>query len=168
MRHFIARSLMTGLMIFGAIGPVLPEASEHRMTWQVARERFPVDRLSAGDKAGVIALAAYVTANEGSGWRVDHMINTALAGKNVNFVFEFAAVASTKVRLHFIWTGPSYYAINYTDWKAVGPASYGQAAVSFSGAWPFAKGTYRLIVVAEQQAPFSGAECVAECNFRLY
>lgn len=168
MRHFIARSLATGLLIFGAVGPVLPETPEHRIMWRIAPDRLQVDRLSAGDKAGVVALAAYVNANEGTGWRVDHLINTALAGKNVSFVFEFTAVASTKVRLHFMWAGPTYFAINYSDWKSVGPTSYGQAAVSFSGGLPFAKGTYRMIVVAEQQAPFSGAECVAECNFRLY
>ncbi len=168
MKRILGLGLLAGLTVFASAGGVLPGTPEPRLTWRIAPDRFPVDRLSAGDKAGAVALAAYVYANEGTGWRVDHSVNTALAGKNVGFVFEFAAVASTKVRLHFIWAGPTYYAINYSDWRTVGPSTYGQVSVNFSGGLPFAKGTYRLIVVVEQQAPFSGAECVAECNFRLY
>jgi hypothetical protein len=124
--------------------------------------------LVAGDKTGLVALAAYVLADEGSGLRVDHMINTALAGTKVYFVFEYTALTSTKIRLHFIWIGPTYNTVNFSDWRSVSPTTYGQASVSFSGSMPLSTGTYKLIVYAEQEKPFSGAESVAECQFRLF
>jgi hypothetical protein len=134
----------------------------------VIREKPPRDQLVTADKAGVMALAAYIMANEGKGWYVDHMIDMALAKTNVNFLCDYSAVATMKVKFHFTWVGPSYYTVNYSNAVDVGPTSYNKIAVSFSGSLPFKKGTYRMMVIAEPQGSFSGAESVAECNFRLY
>jgi len=82
------------------------------------------------------------------------------------FYVEYTAVFKSRVRFHFIWTGPEFYGFT-TEWDM---ATYNRLSyfyvVSNMSAWK--KGTYRLTVIAEQGGGGSGAEAVGSCVFRIF
>ena len=84
----------------------------------------------------------------------------------LNFYVEFTAVFNSNVRFHFIWTGPEFYSFT-TDWISATYKVFGfYYLISYMSDWK--KGTYSLVVVAEQKIPGSGAECLGETVFRIF
>jgi hypothetical protein len=84
---------------------------------------------------------------------------------------DFTAVLNTKVKFHLFFTGPEF--LYYTDDKWYNAkyksADYFEDNVYYQSFFTdeFKKGTYKLVVIAEQETPGSGAQTVAECIFKF-
>jgi len=144
---------------------------------------FPVDTglMSVNalkqDKARVVLMAASVWIYDAStdSETMQHIFkqNSDMA----TIYVDFSAVLNTDVRFHVIFAGPEYLAYDDVDnngnevWY---PAKYKTSDyfeenvywVSFlPDEWK--KGTYKLVIIAEQKTLGSGAESVFECVFRI-
>lgn len=121
-----------------------------------------------GEKPGVIVTNAFtISDGEPEDYYDVNMIHYATT-KEIYFFATFTVMWKTNMRLHFIITGPEYYTYttevlkpkyNYRYYYYV----YGNKSVFFSK-----KGIYKLIVYAEQIAPFGGETVVATSTFRVY
>jgi len=81
------------------------------------------------------------------------------------FYADFTAVANTKVKFHFIFTGPEFWTYTDDEWYDAKSNVYDFFGLITNTDWK--KGTYTLVIVAEPQTLSSGAECVAVCVFRI-
>jgi len=114
-----------------------------------------------GDKARILLLTSYVTDETGE---IMHVLDLD-ANQTISFWIDFTAVFRTDVRFHFIWSGPEFY-WHETDWYDVRYNDYYYLAVDTNNDWR--RGTYKLVIMAEQDGSASGAESVLECVVRFY
>jgi len=119
------------------------------------------NQASRGDKARILLLTSYVTDETGD---IMHCLDLDL-NSTISFWIDFTAVYKTSVRFHIIWSGPEFY-WHETDWYDVGYRDYYYLNVDTSNDWR--KGTYKLVIMAEQDGFASGAETVMECHVRFY
>jgi hypothetical protein len=123
------------------------------------------------DKARVVLLAASV-------WPYD----AATDSESMQHIFpqntdeatiyvDFSAVLNTNVRFHLIFAGPEYWAWDDEFWF---PAKYKTSDYfeenlywATINPYEWKKGTYKLVIIAEQETVGSGAESVFECIFRI-
>jgi hypothetical protein len=84
---------------------------------------------------------------------------------------DYSAVLNTKVRFHVIFAGPEYYVYDDEEWF---PAKYNTSDYFENNIYwvtflpsEWKKGTYKLVIIAEQETLGSGAESVIECIFRI-
>jgi hypothetical protein len=124
------------------------------------------------DKARVILMGAsiFVYFNAQDAWEMQHIV-PANQSDTMEIDVDFSAVLNTKVKFHVIFSGPEYYVYDDEDWYPAKykTADYLEQNVFFIQIDPteWVKGTYKLVVVAEQQTLGSGAESVIECLFRI-
>ncbi len=123
------------------------------------------------DKARVVLLATSVWVYDAS---TDSETMQHIFKQNVDLAtiyVDFSAVLNTDVKFHVIFAGPEYWVFDDEDWF---PAKYKTSDyfeenvywVSFlPDEWK--KGTYKLVIIAEQETVGSGAESVIECVFRI-
>lgn len=119
-----------------------------------------------GDKARALLLSATAWAlftGETDPF-ISQVINLAEVDE-LQFYVDFTAVANTKVKFYFIFTGPEFWSYTDDEWYDAKSNSYDFFGLITTTDWK--KGTYTLVVVAEQESLGSGAECVAMCVFRL-
>jgi hypothetical protein len=119
-----------------------------------------------GDKARALLLAATAWAlfTGDTDPFISQVIDLAEVDE-LQFYVDFTAVANTKVKFHFIFTGPEFWTYTDDEWYDAKSNSYDFYGLITTTDWK--KGTYTLVVVAEPQTLSSGAECVAMCVFRL-
>lgn len=113
------------------------------------------------DKPRVLLLTSYVTDDYGEIMQCLKLNST----ETISFWIEFTALVATDVKFHFIWTGPEFY-WHETDWYSVKFNDYYYLSVDTNTDW--LKGTYKLIIIAEQGVKGSGTQAMTECNLRLY
>ena len=124
------------------------------------------------DKARVILLGTsiFVYFNSLDAWEMQHII-PANQSDAMEIDVDFSAVLNTRVKFHVIFSGPEYYVYDDEDWYPAKykTADYLEQNVFFIQIDPneWVKGTYKLVVVAEQETLGSGAESVIECLFRI-
>ena len=95
----------------------------------------------------------------------------------VTIYIDFSAVLNTKIRFHVIWAGPEYWVYDDVDdanqpvWY---PAKYNTSDYYEDNVYwvtidpaEWKKGTYKLVIIAEQETVGSGAESVIACVFRI-
>ena len=85
--------------------------------------------------------------------------------EDIQFYADYTAVANTKIKLHFIFTGPEFWTYTDDEWYDAKANSYDFFGLITNTDWK--KGTYTLVIIAEPQTLSSGAECVAMCVFKL-
>ena len=121
------------------------------------------------DKTGVILNHTWVTDFKGA---VDPTELNWIKYANVDnlyFFVNFTALFSTKVRFHLFISGPEFYSYTSQNWIS---ASYKKSSYWYK--WgPKAeffkkKGEYKLVIIAEQEKPLGGTNCVAVTTFRVY
>ena len=113
------------------------------------------------DSPRVLLLTSYVTDDYGE---IMHCLKLN-STETISFWIEFTALAPTDVKFHFIWTGPEFY-WHETDWYSVKYNDYYYLSVDTNTDW--LKGTYKLIIIAEQGVKGSGSQAMTECNLKLY
>ena len=113
------------------------------------------------DKPRVLLLTSYVTDDYGD---IMHCLKLN-STETISFWIEFTALAATDVKFHFIWTGPEFY-WHETDWYSVKYNDYYYLSVDTNTDW--LKGTYKLIIIAEQSVKGSGTQAMTECHLKLY
>ncbi len=113
------------------------------------------------DSPRVLLLTSYVTDDYGE---IMHCLKLN-STETISFWIEFTALAATDVKFHFIWTGPEFY-WHETDWYSVKYNDYYYLSVDTNTDW--LKGTYKLIIIAEQGVKGSGTQAMMECNLKLY
>jgi hypothetical protein len=138
----------------------------------ITEEPFLSTQATMGDKARVILLGTsiFVYFNAQDAWEMQHII-PANRSDTIEIDVDFSAVLNTNVKFHVIFSGPEYYVYDDEEWY---PAKYKTADYLEQNVFyiqidpnDWVKGTYKLVVVAEQQALGSGAESVIECLFRI-
>jgi hypothetical protein len=138
---------------------------------------YPIDRghmtvnVPKQDKARVVLLAASVWPYDAA---TDSEAMQHIFKQNVDaatIYVDFSAVLNTKVKFHVIFAGPEYFVYDEEEWL---PAKYKSSDyfednvywVSFiPSEWK--KGTYKIVIIAEQETLGSGAESVFEFTFRI-
>lgn len=142
---------------------VLGESFGVKRSLGPAALEFPLmeSQVTRGDKARILMLTSYVTDEAGE---IMHCLDLSL-NQTISFWIDFTAVYSTDVRFHFIWSGPEFY-WHETDWYELGYKDYYYLSVDTDNNWR--KGTYKLVIIAEQDGFASGAETVMECHVRFY
>lgn len=124
------------------------------------------------DKARVILMGSsiFVYFNAQDAWEMQHIIPAA-ESDTMEIDVDFSAVLNTRIKFHVIFSGPEYYVYDDEDWYSAkyATADYLEQNVFFIQIDPneWVKGTYKLVVVAEQETLGSGAESVIECLFRI-
>jgi len=113
------------------------------------------------DSPRVLLLTSYITDDYGETMQCLKLNLT----ETISFWIEFTALAPTDVKFHFIWTGPEFY-WHETDWYSVRYNDYYYLSVDTNTNW--LKGTYKLIIIAEQGVKGSGTQAMAECHLKLY
>lgn len=113
------------------------------------------------DSPRVLLLTSYITDDYGE---IMHCLKLN-STETISFWIEFTALAPTDVKFHFIWTGPEFY-WHETDWYSVQYNDYYYLSVDTNTDW--LKGTYKLIIIAEQGVKGSGTQAMSECHFKLY
>ncbi len=123
------------------------------------------------DKARVVLLAAsvwpYDAATDSEAMQHIFRQNTDSA----TIYVDFSAVLNTNVRFHVIFAGPEYFVFDDED---TFPAKYKSTDYFEDNVYwvtflpsEWMKGTYKLVVIAEQETVGSGAESVFEFTFRI-
>jgi hypothetical protein len=129
-------------------------------------------QIAGGDKVGAQLQAAWAIPDFDEEMEVDDLdvnwINWAKTDY-VNFIVNYTAQFSTKVRFRLIITGPDFYMRTSDHWY---PAKY-KTSSSYGVSGPKenffqTKGVYTVIFIAEQQKAFGGTECVATCKVRVF
>lgn len=115
------------------------------------------------DRPRVVLFTTYVTDETGE---VMQYASTALSAE-LNFFIEYCALFNTKVRFTFIWTGPTYRT-HVTEWYQANVNNYYWLSVTEENPTSFLKGTYSLVVIAEQNLVGGGDDCVSRSVFKLY
>jgi len=124
------------------------------------------------DKARVILMGAsiFVYFNAEEAWDMQHIVPAGQTD-TMEIDIDFSAVLNTQVKFHVIFSGPEYYVF---DDDVLYPAKYKTADYLEQNVYyiqidpnDWKKGTYNVVVVAEQQTLGSGAESVIECLFRI-
>jgi hypothetical protein len=113
------------------------------------------------DTPRVLLLTSYVTDDYGE---IMHCLKLN-STETISFWVEFTALAPTDVKFHFIWTGPEFY-WHETDWYSVRYNDYYYLSVDTNTDW--LKGTYKLIIIAEQGIKGSGTQAVTQCHIQFY
>jgi hypothetical protein len=123
------------------------------------------------DKARVVVLAASVWPYDAA-TDIEAMQHIFSQNADAATIYvDFSAVLNTKVKFHVIWAGPEYYVYDEEQWL---PAKYKSSdyfednvywVTFFPSEWK--KGTYKVVVIAEQETVGSGAESVFEFTFRI-
>jgi hypothetical protein len=125
------------------------------------------------DKARAVLLAATVWAADYEGGDIYQSQVIKLSEvEEIHFYIDYTAVLKTKVRFYFIMTGPEIWSAEAPDpefddfeWYDATYTQYNYVGIITTTDWK--KGTYTLLVFAEQQTEGSGAELAAKCIFRL-
>lgn len=121
-----------------------------------------------GEKPGVLITSVFVLSDgEIEDFYDVNMVNYSATNEVYLFV-TYTAVWNTNVKFHFIITGPQYFTYTTSVYK---PRYNTRSYVYVYGAknsFFTKKGIYKLIVYAEQMAPFGGEAIVGTCNFRVY
>jgi hypothetical protein len=103
-------------------------------------------------------------------WEMQHIIPVNQSDL-VEIDVDFAGVFNSNIKFHVIFSGPEYYVYDDEDWYLAkySTANYLEQNVFYITIDPseWKKGTYKLVVIAEQETEGSGAESVIECVFRL-
>ncbi|MBN2254288.1 MAG: hypothetical protein JW736_01130 [Deltaproteobacteria bacterium] len=118
-----------------------------------------VQRLSA-DSPVIVFLRSMIQDDKG---HTQNWVELAKA-KKIIFWGEFSSLADTKVRFHFIWTGPEFRTLT-TNWYSTKANTLSWVSVSTDTKWK--KGIYSLTIIAQQRSLGSGLGCVRECIFKL-
>ena len=138
---------------------------------------FPVDtglmsvQVPKQDKARVVLLASSVWVYDAASdsEAMQHII--PINSDEAIIYIDFSAVLSTKVRFHVIFAGPEYFVFDDTEWynAKYNTADYFEDNVYWVSIIPsqWKKGTYKLVIIAEQETVGSGAESVIECVIRI-
>ncbi len=124
------------------------------------------------DKPGVVLMGTslFVHFVNDDIWEMQHIVPVNRSDE-VEIDVDFAGVFNSNVKFHVFFSGPEYYAYDDEDWyfAKYSTANYLEQNVFYITIDPseWKKGTYKLVVVAEQETAGSGAESVIECVFRL-
>jgi hypothetical protein len=138
---------------------------------------FPVEtglmsvQVPKQDKARVVLLATSVWVYDAAS-DSEAMQHIIPADADLATIYvDFSAVLNTRVRFHVIFAGPEYWAEDDDDWYPAkyNTADYYEDNVYWVSILPseWKKGTYKLVIIAEQETVGSGAESVIECIFRI-
>jgi len=126
-------------------------------------------QVAKGDKTGVILTTAWVTDSlEGADPRSVNWIKYSEVN-NLYFFVNFTALYSTKVRFRLLISGPEFYSYTSQNWLEAKykTSSYwykwGEKSEFFK-----TKGEYKVIIIAEQEKPYGGENCLASCTIRVY
>ena len=123
------------------------------------------------DKARVVLMGTSIFAHFLSidEWYMQHIIPVNQVDI-LEIDVDFSAVLNTKIKFHIIFSGPEYYAYDDPDSY---PAKYNTASYEDNIFWvqidpsEWKKGTYKIVVIAEQETVGSGAESVITCIYRI-
>ena len=138
---------------------------------------FPVEtglmsvQVPKQDKARVVLLAASVWVYDAAAdsESMQHLIPEN-ADEAIIYI-DYSAVLNTRVRFHVIFAGPEYWVWDDEDWYTAKykTADYYEENVYWVSIIPsqWKKGTYKLVIIAEQETVGSGAESVIECIIRI-
>jgi len=124
------------------------------------------------DKPGAVLLGIsfFVHYSNEDYWDMQHIIPVNQSDE-VEIDVDFAGVYNSNIKFHVIFSGPEYYVHDDESWYLAkySTANYLEQNVFFITIDPreWKKGTYKLVVIAEQETEGSGAESVIECVFRL-
>ena len=140
--------------------------TEHGTRQILGGEELAGIQAKKGDKARAVMLSATTWAT----WpgEEDPYISQVVPlaeVEDIQFYADFTAVANTKIKLHFIFTGPEFWYYTDDEWYDAKTNSYDFFGLITNTDWK--KGTYTLVIVAEPQTLSSGAECIAVCVFKL-
>ncbi len=114
-----------------------------------------------GDKPGIQTLTCYSTDED---LQVMQMIKLN-QNDTIYWFIEYTAVYNTDVVFHYIWSGPEFYEYETDKFEGL-YKNYYYTWVSTNNNWK--KGTYTLMVIAENKSAKGGAETVGTCRVRLY
>jgi hypothetical protein len=125
-----------------------------------------------GDKARVVLMAAsswaYYSSEDAE--YMQHIIDGDQADLITIYV-DFSAVLNTRVRFHVYWAGPEFYAYDEEGWLPARykTSDYTEENIYYISIDPqeWKTGTYKIVIIAEQETLGSGAESVIECIYRL-
>jgi hypothetical protein len=126
-------------------------------------------QVASGDKTGVILNAAFVT--DGSDVEEPSDLNWIKYSDidSLYFFVNFTALFTTKVRFHLLISGPEFYSYTSQNWI---DARYKTSSYWYKwgnkSEFLSKKGVYKLIIIAEQEKPYGGENCIATCTFRVY
>ncbi len=142
------------------------------------KENAPLSiQVPKADKARAVLMAASVWGyyynyyEDGSdGMFMQHIIPQASTDEVLIYV-DFSAVLNTRIKFHVYFAGPEFYAYDDEDWY---PARYNTSNYDEENVFEISidpkewkKGTYKLVIIAEQETLGSGSESVIDCVFRL-
>jgi hypothetical protein len=123
------------------------------------------------DKARVVLLASSVWVYDAASdsEAMQHIIPVN-ADAAIIYI-DFSAVLNTRVKFHVIFAGPEYWVYDEEEWynAKYKTADYYEDNVYWVSFIPseWKKGTYKLVIIAEQETVGSGAESVIECIIRI-
>jgi hypothetical protein len=138
---------------------------------------YPVDsglmsvQVPKQDKARVVLLATSIWVYDASddSETMQHIIPQN-SDEAIIYV-DFSAVLNTRVKFHVIFAGPEYWVYDDEEWfpAKYKTSDYYEENVYWVSIIPsqWKKGTYKLVIIAEQETLGSGAESVFECIFRI-
>lgn len=140
--------------------------TEHGIRQILAGEELAGIQAKKSDKARAVLLSATTWALF-TGDEEPFMSQVVPLAKvdEIHFYADYTAVANTKVKFHFTFTGPEFWTYTDDEWYDAKANSYDFFGIITTTDWK--KGTYTLVIVAEPQTLSSGAECVAICKFKL-
>lgn len=113
------------------------------------------------ERPRIVMYTSYVVDDEGY---INHNLNLSQTSY-IRFYVDYTAIYNTKVRFHFIISGPEYFEYT-TSWYQAAYNKYYWLYLETNTNWQ--KGIYNVTVVAEQQTVGSGAECATNCTTEFY
>lgn len=121
-----------------------------------------------GEKPGVLITSVFALADGSVDDFYDvNMINYA-STTDIYFFVTYTAMWNTDVKFHFVITGPQYFTYTTDIYKPRYNTKSYVYVYGAKNAFFTKKGIYKLIVYAEQMAPFGGESIVCSCNIRVY
>ncbi|MCJ7681370.1 MAG: hypothetical protein MUP70_11630 [Candidatus Aminicenantes bacterium] len=123
---------------------------------------YILPNVSGKDRPKIVLFTSYLTDETN-----EIMQYASIAGSSqFKFYIEYSALYATEVRFHYTWTGPEYKTFT-TGWYQANVNTYYWLSVA-ENASNYVKGTYSLIIVAEQKKAGGGDDCVTTSVFKLY
>jgi hypothetical protein len=137
------------------------------------KENAPLSiQVPKADKARAVLMAASIWAYDATeeSESMQHIIPQS-STDIVTIYVDFSAVLNTRIKFHVYFAGPEFYAYDDEDWYPARykSSNYVEDNVFYIDIDPkeWKKGTYKLVVIAEQETLGSGAESVIDCVFRI-
>jgi len=116
------------------------------------------------DRPRVVLLVSYLSKGNTEPCQVQKLSDIS----KLFFYVEYTALFNTKIRFTFICTGPYFFTHTTDWWEATATVnSYDFLAIGLWDISKWKKGTYSMVVIAEQKILGGGDDCVSTNVFKL-